>query len=157
MAKTKEKQATLTWTTPSSAGTTVAGVFNYGWLVKGDILTVDAKLTGATGGTLDITLQRQTVLDGVPQDEWLEWARFTQIAAGAAATSVTFGCDGSGTLTIQTVGRSTTASPGTPVMTANTYTNVMPNGPLRVVVIAGAGTSAGASQTITITAATEIF
>lgn len=159
--KTREVSAVLSFTSPSAASTVVSATVGSGAFTKADILNIDAVLTGAVGGTLDIVLQRQTMVwNGsiwTASDDWVEWARLPQVIAAQAKTRYTFGADGSGTLTIQLVGGGTTAAPGAPVMTVGTYTNVMPGGAIRAVSTAGASTSAGAAQLITITPFNESF
>lgn len=159
--KTKELGLSLSVTSPATASTVASAspnTFKLGYLSKGNILVVDAILTGATGGALDVYLQRRT-----GADDWTDWVHFPQVTAAQAATRYTFGCDGSGTTTIQAVGGGTTAAPGV-FLAANTYTNVMPGNrtedggaEVRFVFVAGASTSAGAPQKVTISPYTEAF
>jgi len=149
--KTKELPLVATYTSPAAAGTVVGPSLSGLGLSRADILMVDAVLTGATGGTVDVYLQRAT---GV--NDWTDWAHFPQVAVAAAATRITFAIDGAGTISMQPIGGGTDAAPGV-ALAVNSYTNVMPGGNLRVVTVAGAGTSAGASQKITVTPYTERF
>lgn len=126
-------------TSPSSA-TTTAGSSSI------DISTYNSGviygiIQGATGGNLDVYLQ--TSFDG---STWIDFVHFTQKAAAAAAVGyvIPFQCGLSLSATPVTVN---TAS-GTPVL-ANS--NAIPGALgryLRRVDVAGASTSAGASQTI---------
>lgn len=146
--RTKEATQTVTATSPAAAGTSAAPTaFTGGALVTADALVIDATLTGATGGTLDVYLQRK-----IAADTWRDWVHFPQVAAGASK-AFSLVVRGNGT-TIADVGGGSDASP-TPSMAANAFANVIPGGDVRVVFVAGAGTSAGASQTIAITPYTE--
>lgn len=143
MSRTKLHLETITGTSPSSATTsaiaTVAGLLKY------DAFTVDALLVGATGGTLDVTLQRK--IDGV--DLWVDWIHFAQLAAAASAVKYTV--SPALTNTITTVGQSTTASPAAATLTAGTCVGGHPGDQIRCIATGGAGTSAGAAITIYIT------
>lgn len=129
------------------AATTFLGTGQNGGMVLGldewARCIFDLTLTGGTGGTLDVYIQ-SSVTGGAT---WFDIAHAPQIAAGSAAARFTF-----------TVGRSlgvasmtaTNVSDGTPALAANT---VVANGmgdSLRVVYVAGAGTSAGAPQVVNI-------
>jgi hypothetical protein len=109
---------------------------------------VYAVLQGATGGTLDVYIQSS--LNGGAVGGWVDVAHFPQLAAAAGKIgyflSLTRG-DASGNaaavapIVVNIVD-------GTPVLAANFF---IPSGfgnALRVVFVAGAGTSAGATQTI---------
>lgn len=150
MAKTKEVTLTVTATSPSSASTAIAtSTFKSAMLTSADRLVVDARLQGATGGVLDVYLQRK-----LANDTWADWIHFPQLTAAAAATGYTVSIDGGGN-SIVARGQGTDASPGV-ALAANTAVNVMPGGDVRIVFVAGASTSAGASQTVTIIAYTEL-
>jgi hypothetical protein len=103
-------------------------------------LTVIATLTGATGGTLDVILEHSP--DGV---DWYELAHFPQVAAAAAAKTITWepGVGGS----FITIGKNqTTAS----VLAAGMSAGELWFDRLRVRQIAGTSTSAGAAQSVVV-------
>lgn len=132
---------TVSDTSPASAITAVGD--SVGSLDEFDWFTIDADLVGATGGTLDIYLQRQ-----VAEDLWRDWLHFPQLADTAAAvkyTAVT-----SVTNSVVVVGGGTDATPGV-ALAANTFIGGHPGNKVRAVYVAGAGTSAGAAVTIRVT------
>ena len=133
----------LSETSPATAGTVVAdrifgGLQQYSWFV------IDAELTGATGGTLDVYLQRKAPGTGI----WYDYLHFPQVAAGAGAAYYTVQPQAIQGITV--VGKGTT-----PALAANTCTGGHPGAELRCVFVAGAGTSAGATQVIRITGLVE--
>ncbi len=149
--KTKETAQTITATSPAAASTVVhTVVFAGSMLTKAEGLTVTAILAGATGGVLDVYLQHKTGTNA-----WLDLVHFPQQAAGGAAKRYTFTITGEGSSIVEG-GGGTDAAPGV-ALAANTVINVTPLGDIRIVFVAGASTSAGASQTITITPFTERF
>lgn len=127
----------ITATSPAAAST-VAGTKELSNLDDFSWFTVAAKLTGATGGTLDVYLQRWV---GVLQ-EWHDWLHFSQLAAGAALIRHAVDCRMSATAAT-VVGAGTT-----PVLAVNTLACSHPGTKVRALFTAGASTSAGASQTI---------
>lgn len=148
--KTKETPQSITATSPAAASTVVhTALFKGALLTQAEGLTIDAALAGGTGGTLDVYLQRK-----LGANEWVDWIHFPQIAAGATK-KYTVSLVGNGDL-ITEVGGGTDAAPGV-ALAANTAVNVTPGGDVRIVFVAGASTSAGASQKITITPYTERF
>lgn len=137
------KVLTISGTSPASASTAVVGSA-IGGLHAYDWFAIDASLVGATGGTLDVYLQRQVALDAeVTGGVWADWLHFTQLAAGGAAVkySLQSGID----KTISTVAWGTDASAGTPVLSAASFVGGHPGQSLRCVAVAGASTSAGAA------------
>lgn len=140
------KNLTLAGTSAAAASTTVLGTL-YG-LSQFDDLRFDAVLAGATGGVLDIYLQRK-----LAADVWLDWCRFTQLAA-SGAKRYSFSA-GSGSNTITEVGLWADAGTGTQVLTANACLGGHPGDAIRMVGVAGSGTSAGAAQTIYVTGITR--
>lgn len=136
-----------TWTiadTSPAAASTVVGSFA-GGLDDYDFVRVDAALVGATGGTLDVYLQRL-----VKPNSWADWVHFTQLASGAAAVKYSLiGATGLST-TITTSNLGTDAAPGVS-LAAGTFVGGHPGSTLRAVYVAGASTSAGASLSIVIT------
>ena len=147
--RTKESTAlTVTEDAPDAAGTTVGNVFKSGLLTTADKIVIDATLTGSTGGTLDVYLQRKTGTDA-----WRDFVHFPQLAGAASAVRYTATLKGEGSSLVVTGGGSD-ASPGV-ALAANTVVDVIPGGDVRIVYVAGVGTSLGASQTITLTPYTE--
>lgn len=129
---------------PSSATTTAATALT--GLGGFSSLDVFATLTGATGGTLDVYIQYSSDLGTT----WVDYAHYTQIAAAAGAVSKLFTVSRYGQqTTITTVGTGTS-----PSLAANTVIGGDWGDRLRVVFVSGAGTTAGATQVITITAKT---
>jgi len=130
-------------TTANAAGTAVLGV-PIGMLQNYDAITVRGTLTGATGGTLDVYLQ--TSVDG---SEWLDYAHFAQVAAGAAVATFGFNVSRAGQQTsITSIGTNLS-----PALAANSVVGGDFGNQMRAVAVAGAGTSAGAVQEIRITGA----
>lgn len=132
----KTSRYLLTSTSPATAttavGDTVLGLDQ--WDAIGIVYTVQ----GASGGTLDICLQ--TSYDG--GTTWWDYVRFAQITAGAAAVSgriypFAFEAD------FVTVGKGSS-----PAMTKGTCAGGFWGDQMRVLYTSGAGTVAGASQTI---------
>lgn len=125
-----------------AAASTVASTTIIRGLSRYDFFTIDAAITGATGGVLDVYLQRE--VGGAQSTTWRDWCRFTQAAAGAA---VAYYYASSGVTTdITAVGNGTT-----PVIAANTFLGGHPGDAVRALFVAGASTSVGATQTIIIT------
>jgi hypothetical protein len=141
--RAKQAAQTVTATSPTSPSTAVVGTVFAGSTLNADKLVIDATLIGGTGGTLDVYLQRKTGTNA-----WRDWVHFPQIAA-ATTKRYSFMITGEGTSIVE-VGGGTDAAPGV-ALAANTAVNVMPGGDVRVVFVAGGGTSAGGSNSITIT------
>lgn len=142
---TRELTQTIAVTSPAAASTVVhTALFKGDALTKADKIVIDAALLGATGGTLDVYLQRK-----IASDTWRDFLHFPQLAAGAAAVKYTATINGAGT-SLVAVGGGTDAAPGV-ALAANTLVNVLPGGDIRIVLVAGGGTSAGAAQSITMT------
>lgn len=145
MAKTRESSTTTTIISPAVPGTVISSKLP-GSFLTADVVTITALLTGATGGTLDVLLQYQAATN-----VWVDWVRFPQITAAAAQACYQVSSNGTGTSTILTSSISTDVAVGTGGLAANAMSNIQPNGPVRVVFIAGASTSAGASQSFIVT------
>lgn len=142
--KVKKTAQTVTATSPAAASTTVAAdQFKGSMLSNADMLVVDALLVGGTGGTLDVYLQRK-----LDTNVWRDWIHFPQVAAGTTKR-FTVAVTGEGS-TIVDCGGGSDASPGV-ALAANTAVNVLPGSDVRVVFVAGVGTNAGASNSVTIT------
>lgn len=107
-----------------------------------------AVVQGGTGGTLDVYIQ--TAFKKVnASPTWVDVAHFPQLAGGAAAAGFTFA------LTRWSPNSSAFFTPvntvsGTPVLAVNTVVPGILGYLLRVVYKTGAGTSAGAAQSILI-------
>lgn len=104
-------------------------------LSRYEIAGVHSSLQGATGGTLDVVLQFSPDC-GVT---WVDWMRFAQLAAGDPITRSVVAPHKPTAYSATTV---PLAGPGAAMIP------VHPGDRLRVVFVAGAGTSAGAMQTI---------
>ena len=105
---------------------------------------------------MDVYLQRR-----IDVNKWLDWVHFPQVLAGATA-SFTVIVDGSGNYNtpIVQVGIGTDSVAGVMLAAnglANTMPTLNPNVPAetRIVHVAGAGTSAAGSTTITISPLTQ--
>lgn len=137
--------ADLSQTSPAAPGTVVGLTVgpnpaldprNYD-LSRYDRLEIETVLQGATGGTLDVYLQ---FWDG---SDWVDYIHYTQIAGGAGAVRLAYVPQVPTTHTVVTVGANTT-----PALAAGSSVGNHPGERLRVLFVAGAGTSAGATQTI---------
>ena len=126
----------ITGTTPAAPGTAVVGAA-ITWLDRYDVVRIAADLAGATGGPLDVYLQ--TSPNGGAN--WYDYAHFTQLAAGAAATR--FFVVPTPSNTISAVGKDLV-----PALAANTCVGGHPGERMRVVAVAGALTTAGAVATV---------
>jgi hypothetical protein len=132
--------ASLNFTSPASATTVaqtpVTGLGPYRSMI------VFANIQGGTGGTLDIYIQ----FSPDSGTTWVDYAHFAQLAAGAAAITRMFAVSKSGQqTTLQTVGTGTS-----PALAASTIVGGDWGDRLRVVAVAGASTSAGAAQVISL-------
>lgn len=115
-----------------------------------DLFTLDLLVQGATGGTLDLYLQR--LVDPAGSGIWADWARLTQLAAAAAQKlySLTFDTNGVAPA-ITNLGTWTTAGAGTVVLAAGSVAAVHPGDQLRLWAVAGSGTTVGAAQSVYVT------
>ena len=141
-------QFVFTETSPGAPGTSassaaVAGSANYapsGIAVPFDdyeSLNIVAELVGATGGTLDVYLQISPN-QGV---NWFDFAHFPQLAGGAAAIKYTLTASLYSPLTVPVV----IGKDLSPVLAANTFVNGAMGDRLRLLMVAGGGTSVGAA------------
>lgn len=132
----------ISGTSPNSASTAVVGspvTFDR----DVDTLDVIATIQGATGGVLDLYLQ--TSEDGTTYTDYLH---FAQLGAGAAASVKRIIVNrGQPASAITTVGQGTT-----PALAANTVLSGVTGKYMRLLAVAGASTSAGAAQSISIAA-----
>lgn len=133
----------VTGTSPATASTSIASA------APGLVTDLDefewfswtAVLAGATGGTLDVYLQRR--LTG---NVWTDWIHFPTITAAATAAAYT-GDSNCANVFMASSGVSADAA-ATPALTANTVACAHPGERVRLVMVANVGTSAGADQTI---------
>lgn len=136
-------------TSPAGASTTVAGTKVIRGLDRYSYFLVDAKLTGGTGGTLDVYLQRKVVEeDGTVH--WIDWLHFPQLTAGAAAAWYSVAPTAS-------AGPVAVGEDTSPVLAASTCVGGHPGNELRVLFKTGASNTAGASQIINVTAVSPLL
>lgn len=104
-------------------------------------MMVWARLQGLTGGTLDVYIQAQ--INRIGTIKWVDYAHYAQQAAGGAANEklITVAREGGNSNGIITVG-----SDSTPALAANTIVGGDFGYALRLFLVMGAGTSAGAQQ-----------
>lgn len=134
-------------TTPNATVGTPNGASNGQALNRFSNCTFYATLAGATGGTLDVVVQSS--VNGGLAGGWYDVIHFPQLAAAAASVAY-----------VISIGRSPVAPSATsppivvnkvdltPALPVNTS---IPNGmgnALRVIYVAGVGTSAGAAQAV---------
>ena len=132
-------EQTIEVTSPAAASTVVhTSLFKN--LKRFENLVIDASLVGATGGELDITLQR--LVNG----EYLDWYQFATLADGASAVRHTINMGMASATAPVVVGEGTT-----PALADETLTCPHPGEEVRIVMIARVGTSAGADLVFTIT------
>ena len=98
-------------------------------------LAIAADLVGATGGTLDVYIQ--TSPNG--GTTWFDYAHFTQLTNGNAAVRYAFAVSPSGLLTPSVVGINLTPALAAGVCIGGAWGDRM-----RLVFVAGTGTTAGA-------------
>lgn len=142
----------LTGTTPAAASSgvilgTMRGLARY------NAIRVDALLQGATGGTLDLYLQRRVLGATSPNSIWLDWLHFTQLAGGAAAVRYSaFAGDNVPNVALATVGQmNDDLSVGAFALAAGTFVGGLPGDEVRLCAVAGTGTTAGALQNVYLT------
>jgi len=131
----------LSDTSPADNTITVGALLAGDGLREYDWFTVDATLTGATGDTLDIYLQRSPDNGST----WIDWLHFPQLAAAASAISHTIDSGSIETGPV-TVGTGTSVA-----LAAGAFSCRHPGTSVRVLFVGGATTSAGAAQVITLT------
>lgn len=136
----------ITGTSPAAAST-AAGQSVTG-LAKFSGLRVEAQLVGATGGTLDVYLQRK-----IGPNLWADWVHFPQLAAGASAILYSFAIESVSSATGAITATTSGGTDAVPTSTGGTgiITNAHPGDMVRAVYVAGASTSAGAAVRIEIT------
>jgi len=132
-----EKSATITGNSPASATTATIGSAITGCAPYRYLTVIADTIRGGTGGTLDLIIQ--TSFDG--GITWWDYAAFAQQAGGGAANSKIF-------KVIKGAQITTIATPTTDTLAAGTVIGGAWGDQFRLRGIAGAGTSAGATQTI---------
>lgn len=145
----RAKTFTITGTSPATASQAAVGS-PVTTLDQFDSFVVTASLIGATGGTLDVYLQRRVVDDG---SVWADWIHFPQLASAASAIKYAVAAMPPPPATCTAIG--TTADNGTtgaPVLAANTVVGGHPGDAVRCVCVGGASTTVGAVVTIYIKA-----
>lgn len=125
-------------------GTAAAATTIFRGLGRFDEVIIDAVLTGATGDTLDVYLQRAVDVDGTTV--WVDWYHFAQIA-GAASAIRRLVHSGQATATAPV----TVGADAVPALAVNTLACPHPGDQVRVYFVPGGSTSAGATQTISLT------
>jgi hypothetical protein len=130
---------TISDTSPATATTALGTVLS--GLAEYDFIRVDALLVGATGGTLDVYLQRN-----IGPNAWADWVHFAQLAAGAAATRFSLMASLANSTIITTANAGTDAAPAVGLAAA-TFIGGHPGNTIRPVYVGGASTSAGAAAT----------
>lgn len=146
--RSKEQALTVTAeATPATASTAVGSTIKSVNFLRADGIAVDALITAGSGGTLDVYLQRK-----VSDDNWRDWIHFAQVSAGATSRQTAV-VNGQGSSVVIT-GGGTDATPGV-ALAAATAVNVIPLNDVRLVYVAGAGTSGAGAVTLTITPYTD--
>lgn len=131
--------ANLSGASPAAAGTATVGPVSR--MDKFETLAIVATLQGATGGTLDVYIQG-TADAG---QTWFDIVHFTQLAAAAPASTKVVQLS-------RTAGAAAITTSGDAQLAAGTVLNGEWGDQLRTKFVAGAGTTAGAAQTIEIVA-----
>ncbi len=149
MRKNTLMKATLA--TPAAPGTALGSMAN-GGAVSGlemfDMLTFDVKIVGGTGGTTDVYLQK-LIADASGTNVWADFVHFTQVTTGA--TSVQTAATQDNQQATPAANWGTDGSAGTPALAANSIAPGYPGSTLRLVAVAGTGTTVAGSVTLYIT------
>lgn len=133
-----DKSQVVAGTSPASASTVVLGQFSGLAAFRSGVFI--ATLLGATGGNLDVYLQAYDTAAG----KWFDYAHFPQKVAGSAVTTVAIPV----TRDYQRVASVAIGADASPALAADTCVGGDFGDVVRVVCVAGAGTSAGAAQTV---------
>ena len=130
----------FTDTSPAAAGNAASGetALNcalYKWI------RITAQITGGTGGTTQMVVQSK-----MAGDTWVEWASSAAVAAGVTTVYV---FSPEATAVVSTVGITDDALTAyTPTLAAGTCVGGHPGDTVRLVWVAGVGTSAGDAQVV---------
>lgn len=141
----RAKTWTITGTSPAAAGQAALATIATG-LDQYELFSITAVLVGATGGTLDVYLQRRVTDTGTV---WADFVHFPQLASAASAVKYAAAMMPSPAATATVIG--TTADDGTtgaPALAVNTVVGGHPGDAVRAVCVAGASTTVGAAVTI---------
>ena len=144
------KTFVLSETTPAVTGTSVGGALR--GLDKFREVIVHGVFTGATAGTLDITLQRRIEKAAEGTELWADWVSFAQLASTAAETKVTLSSKGTPTTLAVTAVAIDTAGDAAPALAAGEFIGGHPGDAIRAVYTLGAGVEVGAPVVIYATA-----
>jgi hypothetical protein len=135
----------LTMASPNAPGTLLGTAGNGGLVSRLDEwenLLITSALTGATGGVLDVYLQ--TSYD--EGTRWVDYAHFAQVSNGQGLTkSSSRVTKFQGVSNFPSVGFD-----GSPALAANTVIGGPFGQQMRLVLVAGSGTTAGAFQNVTL-------
>ncbi len=131
-------------TSPAEASTVVSSVLTLVGLDRFESIAVIGILTQATGGVLDVYLQ---MFDGV---DWIDYIHFPQLAAGSTTLIKWY----TATRTLRNATAIATGRNTTPALAADINLGGDFGNRFRVVFVAGASTSAGASQIIRVVGTT---
>jgi hypothetical protein len=129
-------------TSPAAAGVAASARVATG-LSKFDWLLFVCSVTGGTGGTTDITIQGE-----LADDLWIEWARTNAQAATVSAVEAIVP-ESASIVTVTGVDDDALTAAGVTLATG-VCIGGYPGDKVRAVYTAGAGTSAGATQTVRI-------
>jgi hypothetical protein len=138
----RPKIVTITATSPSAASPNAPSTGIVGGLSGFDALTIIGSLQGGTGGTLDVYLQ--TSYDG--GTTWYDYAHWPQLADSDPLTMREWSVNRSTAVTASTtIGSGLAPALGVDTILGGAWGDMM-----RLLFDAGAGTSAGAAQSVTI-------
>ena len=155
--RTRQVQIVATAASPAAPGTLIVSpTLKHEMFYRAETLSIDSIVRAGTGGTLDLYLQRR-----IDVNMWLDWIHFPQVIAGATS-AFTLIVDGSGNYNnpIVMVGLSTDAT-ASPALAANGLANTLPTlnsnvtSEVRLVMVAGAGTSAAGSVSVYVSPLTQ--
>lgn len=150
-----QKVLTFAETSPAAPGTAASSVALVGSsgaagvassqpidLTEFSSLSVTAALVGATGGPLDVYLQ--TSFDG--GTTWVDYAHYPQLAALSAAVKYAF----TTSMNAQNAAPVVVGNNTTPALAANTVVGGAWGDRFRLLMVAGASTTAGAAVSVTL-------
>lgn len=136
---------TLGAASPAAPGQSISTSLRGEMLARAERLTVDATIVAGAGGALSVYVQRRVAVN-----RWADMIAFPSVAAGVTA-NYTISIDGrfnpSAPMPLVGVGTDVAA---TPALAAGTAVNCNPGTELRIVCVAGAGTSGAGSVSLTV-------
>src|SRR5476649_1295708 len=146
-----------TGASPAAAGTTVPGATNLnegGGLLIGitqeSVAVVDALIVAPAVGTLDVVIQSSIDADQAGAGNWYDVVRFPQALAAAAAIRYVATLSRGFNKVVAAPTLTGDSSGGTLTLAVNTLIPDALGNALRIVLVAGVGTSVGAVQRITL-------